>query len=83
MVLTVEQLDKIFLRIVSHLREKNIKEVKLDYDYYWEITSDERYEFSTDPIVNCIGQASDDLMELIRYCDDEVDLDSLTIYRQS
>lgn len=81
MVLTVEQLDKIFLRVVSHLREKDIQEVRLNYDYYWVIDSEEKYEVYNEPNAMYLGQASDDLMELIRYCDDGVDLDSLTIKR--
>lgn len=81
MKISVAKLNVLFEKVISHLNQLNVQDIELKSDYYWKIDEEDVFEFSKTPIVTLVGQVSDDLKELDRYCDENVELDILVVER--
>ena len=81
MKISVAKLNVLFEKVISHLNQLNVQDIELRSDYYWKIDEEDVFEFSKTPIVTLVGQVSDDLKELDRYCDENVELDILVVER--
>jgi hypothetical protein len=60
----IDTLERAFQLIFSHLREIQINSVEVDKDFYWDISSDERYDPYQDPKDLSLGQLSSDWEEI-------------------
>lgn len=66
MKVNLDEIQKITFLLLSKLREQKGNEVKLENDFYWDISSDELYKPYDNPKTISLGQLSDDLIEIDR-----------------
>lgn len=62
----IEELEKIFSKILHHYKEQQITILQVDKDYYWHIPKERKYAVYEKPDDLTIGQLSDDWKELRR-----------------
>ena len=66
MKISINEIEKIALLLLSKLRESKGNEIELKNDYYWDIPEDELYNPYEEPKDITLGQLSHDVEELIR-----------------
>lgn len=64
MKLHLDELRKICKIVLDHYEDLGYEYLPLDCDYYWDVSSSDRYESYTKPSELDIGQLSDDWSEL-------------------
>jgi len=66
MKISVDEIQKITLQLLSRLKESKGDEIELANDYYWEISDEELYKPYEEPKNITMGQLSDDIKEIRR-----------------
>jgi hypothetical protein len=56
-------------RLFAHLDEMGIEAVEIDNNYYWDIPSGARFNVDEPPVVEQIGQLTDDWADLRKLLD--------------
>ena len=64
MKITIEDLLKILELLISKAEHSGIETIEVNSDYYWNISSEDRENFTTDKPDVCVGSLYDDLQEL-------------------
>ena len=60
----IDTLERAFQLIFSHLQKNQINSIEVDKDFYWDISSQERYNPYQDPKDLSLGQLSSDWEEI-------------------
>jgi hypothetical protein len=64
MEIILDDLQEIFTLLVQNIKEKGIKTINLEVDYYWNIPQPQIYDPYQKPLELDLGQLSDDWNEL-------------------
>ena len=72
MKLEVTDLRKMFEMLAEHLEETGQASVEIPWDFYWEVSREERYDPYSEPKQFGLGQLSDDWNELLKIRDGEM-----------
>ena len=75
---TVKQLRDSFYYVENYLKKQNIDEIELTADWYWNIKTTEKFNFSNVPATDndmiTVGSLLDDIETLDNFIVDEVDI---------
>lgn len=66
MKISVDEIQKITLLLLSRLKESRGDEIEVANDYYWDISDEELYNPYEEPKNITLGQLSDDIEEIQR-----------------
>lgn len=66
MKISVDEIQKIILHLLSRLKESRGDEIEVTNDYYWDISDEELYNPYEEPKNTTLGQLSDDIEEIQR-----------------
>jgi len=72
MKIEVADLRKMFEVLAEHLEETGQASVEIPWDFYWEVSREERYDPYSEPKQLSLGQLSDDWNELLKIRDGEM-----------
>ncbi len=64
MIVKLDELKNILEILISKAENSKIKKIEIDNDYYWNISTDDRENFTVDQPEVCVGSLYDDLQEL-------------------
>lgn len=73
MQIKIVELKQIVGKLFSHLEEIGLESIKIDEDYYWHISEEERFDMSHHPTDLGVGQLSDDWEFLSKLLEDDRD----------
>lgn len=66
MKISVDEIQKVTLLLLSRLKESKGDAIEITYDYYWDISDEELYNPYEEPKNITLGQLSDDIEEIQR-----------------
>jgi hypothetical protein len=64
MEIDIKTLENATKYIFQHIKDKGIKSVEIKEDFYWNISSEEKYNPYHEPTDLDLGQLSDDWLEI-------------------
>jgi len=73
MSINITDLRRITLRLYDHLEQRGVHSLDPRQDYYWSIPREERLDVTKEPTQHTLGQLSDDLAELARIGDGDME----------
>lgn len=59
-VITIEEIERIFERLIQRAKDDKIEFLEIPTDYYWIIDSDKWDDFTSDPTNPSVGSLVDD-----------------------
>ena len=71
MKIAIEDLKFICQKILHKAEKTNLKEIEVDADYYWNVSNDDIYNFSTNNPELTIGSIVDDWTWLKKILDED------------
>lgn len=60
MKIDIADLKRVFETLVAHLEQTNQSTYEIEWDYYWDIPTEDRYNPNVDPKDLTLGQLTDD-----------------------
>jgi hypothetical protein len=64
MEIDIKTLETATQYIFQHIKDKGIKSIEIEEDFYWNINSQEKYDSYNEPKDLDLGQLSDDWLEI-------------------
>ena len=66
MTINIKELQDIITQLTTIFAKKNGNDIKIENDYYWNLSSEEIYDLTKEPIDFSLGQLTDDWETLKR-----------------
>jgi hypothetical protein len=73
MQITITELQLIWEKVITHMRESGHDTVEIENDFYWDISEEQRYYVYDQPTDFVMGQLSDDWEELLKVLETQDD----------
>ena len=73
MKVNVEQLESVWIALISNIKSKGIKDVNIDESYYWSINDGDLYNVYRKPEELTIGDLTDEWTWLLRMANEPDD----------
>src|SRR5690242_18925372 len=71
--INITRLPRITLHLYDHLVQRGVNSLDPRQDYYWSIPLEDRLDVTKKPTQQTLGQLSDDLAELARIGDGDIE----------
>jgi hypothetical protein len=72
MKIDIADVKRVFETLVAHLEQTNQSTHEIEWDYYWDVPTEDRYNPYVDPKELNMGQLTDDWQELIKIADGDM-----------
>ncbi len=69
MKVQIDKLEIVLYKILDHVKKNHGNSIEIEYDYFWNIPKEERYDPYNEPKRLDIGQLSDNLQEIAKIAD--------------